>query len=102
MLVAQNIEALMKAKGMDAAKLGRASELNATGIYDILSGKSQSPKIGTIAKIAKGLGVPVASIFSGDTDTELRNSLLAILDQLPEDQQALLLKTAEAWTLKAS
>ena len=97
MLVAQNIEALMKARKMDAAKLGRAAKLNATGIYDILSGKSQSPKIGTIAKIAQGLDVPISAIFESASDAELRDELSHLMEKLPPDRRELLLRTPQSW-----
>lgn len=98
MVVAGNIKALMEARGLDAAKLGRAAGLNPTGIYDILSGKSQSPKIATIAKIANTLGVPVASIFETASDAELRNEFLSVIQRLPQAQRELLLRTAQAWS----
>ncbi len=97
MTVARNIEALMTAKGMDAAKLARAANINPTGVYDILSGKSRSPKIETVDKIAKGLGVPVSAIFEDRTRSEMELDLLGILERLPEEQRRLLLHTAQAW-----
>lgn len=97
MFVAQNIEALMEQKGLDAAKLARASGLNPTGIYDILKGKSRSPKIETIAKIARGLGVPVAVIFSGEAVDGPHDDLMAVFDRLPADKRALLIQAARSW-----
>ncbi len=87
----------MRKKGLDPAKLARLSNINPTGIYDILSGKSRSPKIETIAKIAAGLNVPVAVIFSDSSEVELRSDMEFLLSQLPEQQQTLLLQTARAW-----
>lgn len=97
MLVARNIEALMEQKNLDAAKLARASGLNPTGIYDILKGKSRSPKIETIAKIAKGLGVPVSVIFSGQSEAVPHDELMEVFDQLPEDKRSLLMQAAKSW-----
>lgn len=102
MLVTENIRALMAAREMDAAKLGRAAGLNPTGIYDILSGKSQSPKIATIAKIAKGLNVPVAAIFEDSSDAELRHDILALYEALPPNRRELLLRTVRAWIEEAA
>lgn len=96
MLVAQNIEALMEQKGLDAAKLARASGLNPTGIYDILKGKSRSPKVETIAKIALGLNVPISAIFTGKGSSE-QNDLLALFEQLDPDRRALLMQAARSW-----
>lgn len=95
--VAANIALLMEARGLDPAKLAREAGINSTGVYDILSGKSRSPKIETIGKIAKGLGVPVAVIFEDDPLQSLRNDLLLAYEALPEGQRHLLLQTARAW-----
>lgn len=97
MLVARNIEALMKHKGIDAAKLSRLAGINPTGVYDILSGKSRSPKIETIGKIAKGLGVPVALIFSERPLSDLEDDILMVFDQLPADRREMLMQAARAW-----
>ncbi|MEX3315709.1 helix-turn-helix domain-containing protein [Sulfitobacter sp. PS-8MA] len=97
MLVAKNIKDLMDARQMDAAKLARAAKINPTGIYDILSGKSQSPKVVTLAKIAKGLRVPLAALFETATDLELKSDILALLERMPAPQRELLLRTAQAW-----
>lgn len=102
MTVAENIRALMQARGMDAASLARAAGLNPTGIYDILSGKSQSPKIATIAKIARALGVPVAIVFETSTDVQLRDSIVAAYESLSHQQRDLLLKTAQAWAQESA
>lgn len=97
MKVARNIATLMEARGLDAAKLARRAGLNPTGIYDILSGKSRSPKIETIGKIAIGLGVPVSLIFEDDPLRSARDDLIAVFDALPEERRALLLQAARAW-----
>lgn len=98
MLVAKNIKDLMEARQIDAAKLARAANINPTGIYDILSGKSQSPKIVTLAKIAKGLRVPIAALFETSSDLELKSDIIALLERMPAPQRELLLKTAQAWS----
>lgn len=97
MRVARNIETLMAARKTDAAKLARDAKLNPTGIYDILKGKSKSPKIGTIAKIAKALEVPVSIIFSESVDVELRKDLMFVFDSLSEQEQRRLVTTGRAW-----
>lgn len=86
----------MEQKELDAAKLARASGLNPTGIYDILKGKSRSPKIETIAKIAKGLNVPISAIFTGPTSGQ-QQDLLAIYERLDPERRAMLLQAAQAW-----
>lgn len=97
MLVAHNIEALMKAKNLDAAKLARMAKVNPTGVYDILSGKSRPPRLETVSKIAEGLGVPLSMIFERQPVDAMKADLLSLFDHLPEDQKALLIQTARAW-----
>jgi transcriptional regulator with XRE-family HTH domain len=97
MVVAQNIEALMRLRDLDAAKLARKADLNPTGIYDIVKGKSRSPKIETIGKIAKALNVPVSVLFSADLSEGLKTEILDIYAQLPDDRRELLLQTAKSW-----
>lgn len=96
MLVARNIKALMEQRDLDAAKLAREAGLNHTGVYDILKGKSRSPKIETIAKIAAALGVPIAVIFA-EQDSDARDELREIFANLSPEHRALLLQAAKAW-----
>ena len=63
MLVAANIEAAMARRGINPAELARRAGTNSTGVYDILSGKSRSPRLDTIAKIASALSVPISALF---------------------------------------
>ena len=64
--IAERLEQLMVKKGTNAKKLAEAADLNPTGIYDILKGKSASPKTSTIQKIAIALEVSVAELL-GET-----------------------------------
>lgn len=97
MMVARNIEALMKARGLDPAKLARKAKINPTGVYDILSGKSRSPKIETIGKIAKALEVPVSAVFEDRPTGDQRQDFLFLFESLPASQRELLIQTARAW-----
>lgn len=97
MLVAANIEALMNQRGLDPSRLAKKARLGPTGIYDILSGKSQSPKVITIAKIASALQVPVDVLFKDKALEELHAQLYQVLMSLdPADRQRLL-QTGRAW-----
>lgn len=101
MMVARNIAALMQARRLDAAKLARAADLNPTGIYDILSGKSRSPKIETIAKVAKALGVPLSSIFTELSAESLVSEMMFVFESLPDQDRQRLLSTGRAWLTDA-
>lgn len=87
----------MKRKELSAPEVARRAKINATGVYDILSGKSRSPKIETLGKIAGALEVPVALLFEEQSDIELRNEIISVLAKLPAPEQHRLLLTARAW-----
>lgn len=96
-IVSENIQSVMARKGMTAASLARRAHLNPTGIYDIISGKSKSPRLDTISKIAEALGVSVVTLLERQTDADLRDNLADALDLLPEEEQRRLLLVAHAW-----
>lgn len=97
MVVRGNIEAIMAARGVKAAELARQARLNPTGIYDILSGKSQNPKIDTLQKIASALGVSIAVLFEERSNQDLRDELSRLVALLPPAQQQQILLIARAW-----
>lgn len=97
MLVARNIEVIMKAKNLDPAKLARLSNVNPTGIYDILKGKSKSPKIETLGKIARGLGVPLPALLSEVSDEQLKQEMMFVFENLPDHEKKRLIQTGQAW-----
>lgn len=97
MLVARNIQAIMERKGTNAAEVARAARLNPTGVYDIMSGKSRSPRLDTIAKIAAALRVPVATLFEEQGEGELRDSIIEAVSLLSPEERRRILVTARAW-----
>lgn len=97
MIVARNIQAIMGRKKLSAPEVARRAGINATGVYDILSGKSRSPKIETLGKIAGALEVPVALLFEDQSDTDLRQEIISVFARLPEEERQRLLLTARAW-----
>ncbi len=97
MIVATNIQGEMTAKGMTPASLAREAKLNATGIYDIMSGKSQNPRLDTIQKIANALDVPISQLFEKKSTTEMISALLSEARCLSEVEQRQLVLTAQAW-----
>ena len=97
MMVAHNLEAIMASRGINAAELARRAKLNPTGIYDILKGKSRSPKVETLAKIAEALNVPISILFEDRADDALRHELAVLFERLPEADRQRLLDAARAW-----
>jgi transcriptional regulator with XRE-family HTH domain len=97
MTVARNIEAIMERKRLSAPEVARRAGINPTGVYDILSGKSRSPKIETLGKIAKALDVPVALLFEEVGEAEIRREIVSLFARLPEPERMRLIVTARAW-----
>ena len=58
----------MEKAGLNASSLAKKAKVNATGIYDILSGKSKNPRSDTIVKISEALGVPVSDLMPPNTE----------------------------------
>lgn len=97
MTVARNIEAIMERKRLSAPEVARRAGINATGVYDILSGKSRSPKIETLGKIAKALDIPIAVLFENAEESEIRREIVSLFARLPESERTMLIVTARAW-----
>lgn len=92
LLVAANLAEVMARKRTNAAEVARRAGINPTGVYDILKGKSRSPRLDTLHKIAVlGLGVPLTTLFTEPSDDALDQQLLEILGLLPvEDRKRFL------------
>lgn len=97
MMIAANLQDAMTRKGLNAAEVARRADINPTGVYDILSGKSRSPCLDTIHKIASALHVPVASFFEEKRVSELRHAIIEAIEALPEGERRRILTTAWAW-----
>lgn len=97
MRVARNIETLMKQLGTDAAKVARAAGLGPTSVYDIVKGKSRSPRLETLTKIADVLEVPIALLLEEKGDEDLKNEILALVASMPPAERQRTLVTIRAW-----
>lgn len=97
MMVARNLEAAMARKGTNPSEVARNAGINPTGVYDIISGKSRSPRLDTLQKIAvRGLGVPLASLFSSPDDDQVTQELLETIGLMPSQDQRRILAMAHA------
>lgn len=97
MLVARNIQAMIDRKQTNAAELARLAGINPTGVYDIMSGKSRSPRLDTIAKIAAALNVPVSTLFEEQGEADLRQAIIEAVTALSPAERQRILQTAQAW-----
>ncbi len=60
--LAQNIRDYMKVRGLNQTKLAERCGVPQPRIAEILSGR-YDPRVGTIERVARALGVPLASLF---------------------------------------
>ncbi|MEM7471215.1 MAG: adenosylcobalamin-dependent ribonucleoside-diphosphate reductase [Pseudomonadota bacterium] len=61
--VAERLTSAMKLKQVNAKKLAEAAGLGPTAIYDILKGKSKSPTVETIKKLAVSLDIKIEELL---------------------------------------
>jgi len=62
----KNLETIMAARGIKSMELSFDARLPLSRICDILRGKTISPKIHTVAKLAKALDVTVDDLINPD------------------------------------
>lgn len=98
-LIAQNLTRILADRGMSALALGEKVGMGRSSVYDILTGRSLSPKVSTVAKLAEGLGVPLSDMFLTQEQIEAQSEMLKAYNSLPEDEQRRLAKVARAWKL---
>lgn len=97
MLVARNIEAAIARQGLNPAEVARRANINPTGIYDILKGKSRHPRLDTIKKIAvDGLGIPVSMLFAEPNEDDIDREIAEKLGLLSLDERRKFLRIARA------
>ena len=97
MLVARNLQDAMTRKGTNAAEVARNAGLNPTGVYDIISGKSRSPRLDTLHKIAvRGLGIPLAVLFSEPSEDLMHQELIETIGMMPGADRRRFLAMARA------
>ena len=78
----------MARKGSNPSEVARRAGLNPTGVYDILSGKSRSPRLDTLSRIAVlGLGVPLASLLAEPSEDDLSQELIETIGLLPPQER---------------
>ncbi len=92
-LVAKNIQDVMLERDIKAEALAEKAGLNRTAVYDILSGKSASPRLQTLEKIANAAGVDLYRITVGPLNAALDPVERKIVDQIvrldPDKRQRL-------------
>lgn len=96
MSVVRNLSAAIERKDTNAAEVARRAGLNPTAVYDIISGKSRSPKLDTVHKIAAALNMPFSALLLEPQDSELDQELIEALLRMPAAERRRFLVMARA------
>ena len=89
-VISDNIARVMKARDVSARQITDRTGLGRTIVYDILAGRSQSPRVTTVAQIAEALKVPLSDLFLSEEQLEAQTQLLHSFQMLqPDDQERL-------------
>lgn len=91
-----NLARLMEEHGMDGAAVARAAGVNRSAIYDILNGRSQSPRLSTIFALARAFNKTPSSLYGAQLDDRFKADLLEVASDLGKDDQERLLVLALA------
>lgn len=94
----KNLARVIAEKGMTAAEVSRLAGLNLRAVKDIEEGKSQSPKIDTVTKIAKALGEDPGEMLGWGPRAQINQRLAEFLRERSEDDQEQLLSALIAMT----
>ncbi len=95
-----NLRTLIEARGFSMNELSRRAGLGQTAVADIMSGKTGSPTLATIEKIAAALDTTVIDLLLAQRRGEAESAILDAFSQLPDHDQERLLQTAQAWLKK--
>lgn len=98
-LLAENLKRLLEEKDTNALALAEKCKMGRSSVYDILKGRSQSPKISTVAKLADGLGVPLSEMFLTQEQVAAQAEMLRAYYLLPDQEQRRLAQVARAMRL---
>ena len=80
------------------ASLQRAAKISQTGVYDILDGSIRSPKLETIEKLAKALGVSVSYLIGESSEREGADILISEFSQMSKQDRKTLLDLADRFS----
>lgn len=99
-ILSDNIVRLMAERGVNATDLAKKSGLNRTAIYDIVAGRSQSPRVKTVAQIAQALHVPISDMLLTQEQVDGQSALFRAYQSLPAHERERLEQIAQAWLPK--
>ena len=83
----EKLRDLLHRRGLTAGDVARATGMSRQAVYQILKGKTHTPRQGTLERMAAFLGVPPNRLLVGDLPEETPGFLYpdaTILTQIPE------------------
>jgi transcriptional regulator with XRE-family HTH domain len=83
---AEVLRSILARRGLSAGDLARATNLSRQAIYQILNGKTRTPKRSTVDKMAAFLGIPPGALIRGELPEDIPVFLKPdreILSQIP-------------------
>jgi transcriptional regulator with XRE-family HTH domain len=98
-IIAQNLERLLRERGMSALELAARAKYGRTMVYDILAGRSASPKVSTVADLAAALHVPVSDLFLTQAQIAAQSEMIQAYNLLPEAEQRRLAQVVRLWNV---
>lgn len=96
----QALKAARLKREMGVDELALAAKMNRRAVRDIEEGRSQSPKIETVFKLAEALGVDPGELLGLGPRYQLNSELAAFLAQYDEADQARFLAALAAFPLR--
>lgn len=92
-----NLKTVRESRGLNPDELARKAGLNRRGVRDIEEGRSQSPKLSTVFKLAEALSIDPGVLLGLGPRPTIRRELVDFLGQYDEAGQARLLGALEAF-----
>lgn len=89
-ILVDNINRLMAARKTNPAATSLKAKLGQTAVYDIVTRKSQNPRVDTLAKIARALDYPVSDLFLTQEQIQSREEILTLMQALPQEARSAL------------
>ena len=96
-----NLQTRMAHLGLSMNELSRRAGLSQTAVFDIVNSRANSPRLATLEKLAGALGTTVTELLQAGERAEAERRILEAFALLPKPDQERLLRTAEAWLVKA-
>lgn len=91
-----NLLRTMREKSLKAAELSKKAGLNPRAVKDIEEGRAQSPRLSTVFKLAKALGVDPGELVGLGPRQTLNVELAHYLSQYDEEEQVRILQALSA------